>query len=802
MDLEKYINRSKSNDKEIWLHNLPNDKNLFDVIDNLRKQYNNLRYTFVINQEIRITGITIDSDVDFSNCIFKNEEEIENSGNIQIEPSIIFNKVKFKGIVDFSNTSLYGIKFENVDFIGEGKNIFFKNSSLYDDIKFKNVNFNFSTHFNNSEIEKLSFEDTTFKGNTNFREISFNGETKFLNCTFTSLQNDTSGEVSFSGSTFKQKVEFLESKFQIKTSFSYFEKKDELRLEATNFERDAIFSNCTFGQNNTEGKTIPSIHFSNAKFNQKVKFSFSTFNSEVIFKNTKFKDLLYFHKVDFYQSTQFYFTDFTKKVFFSNTHFFEEIQFLYCEVESSSFIRFESSIFEKCLEISRSNFDYCKLRFWDIQIKGEDKINEYTNYEKDFGETLIEPSVYSKIRESFRFIKSTFYAENNKIEGLRFYEKEMSVYLEEKRAEDKKSKQSKDKEELMTLNSNLTTTTSNKKGLNNIRKEYVNTYNFLSLIELFFLMICIIPLFLIVNPFLFILPIFYIPILICAKKCRNMHLKRYMFDKTSVLIKKVSLYIAIVIRICFYRLISFKSKKHSLFIVAFFVIILFLGVVYITLHKYIWYWLTLFLFALWVYLEFYQNRENVKNSIKSNNYLFLIMFSIPMIIIFVRLYGINDYKNDWIYKILKYLSVGFSTTLTDLGSFIFVLTVVFILLAIGFSIFPKIHDKIVLWFNKNSNEFDTNWITGVNFSILVGVITYFMVLLFMNDDIELDTSHSGISNFITSLVDVFNLTKWVNLEIIGIRLKGIPYLLLFIGRIFIGYGYYQTIQAFRKFGKS
>lgn len=802
MDLEKYINHSKSNGKEIWLHNLPNDETLFDVIDNLRRQYNKFEYTFVINQEIRITGITIDSDVDFSNCIFKNEKEIENSGNIQIEPSIIFNKVKFKGIVDFSNTSLYGIKFENVDFIGEGKNIFFKNSSLYDDIKFKNVNFNFSTHFNNSEIEKLSFEDTTFKGNTNFREISFNGETKFLNCTFTSLQNDTSGEVSFSGSTFKQKVEFLESKFQIKTSFSYFEKKDELRLEATNFERDAIFSNCTFGQSNIEEKSISSIDFSNAKFNQKVKFSFSTFNSEVIFKNTKFKDLLYFHKVDFYQPTQFHFTDFTKKAFFSNTYFFKEIQFLYCEVESSSFIRFESSIFEKCLEISRSNFDYCKLRFWDIQIKGEDKINEYTNYEKDFGETLIEPSVYSKIRESFRFIKSTFYAENNKIEGLRFYEKEMSVYLEEKRAEDKKSKQSKDKEELMTLNSNLTTTTSNKKGLNNIRKEYVNTYNFLSLIELFFLMICIIPLFLIVNPFLFILPIFYIPILICAKKCRNMHLKRYMFDKTSVLIKKVSLYIAIVVRICFYRLISFKREKHSLFIVAFFVIILFLGVLYITLHKYIWYWITLFLFLLWIYIEFYQNRKNIKNSIKSNNYIFLILFTIPMIIVFVMLYGMNNYKNDWVYKLLNYLSIQFSNMLKDIGSFSFILTIVFVFTAIGFNTISKIHDKFILWFNKNSNEFDTNWIAGVNFSLLVGILTYFIVLLFMNSEIRFLPNIEGVSNFITSLVDVFNLTKWVNLEIIGIRLKGFPYLLLFIGRIFIGYGYYQTIQAFRKFGKS
>ena len=71
MDLEKYINRSKSNGKEIWLHNLPNDKNLFDVIDNLRKQYNILRYTFVINQKIRFTEITIDRGLDFQGVIFK-----------------------------------------------------------------------------------------------------------------------------------------------------------------------------------------------------------------------------------------------------------------------------------------------------------------------------------------------------------------------------------------------------------------------------------------------------------------------------------------------------------------------------------------------------------------------------------------------------------------------------------------------------------------------------------------------------------------------------------------------------------
>ncbi|WP_314235612.1 pentapeptide repeat-containing protein [Capnocytophaga sputigena] len=848
------ITDKETKESKICISNFPQDI-IFELINYIRNYWNGGYSGYVyIREKINIKNRVMIHEISLSYCIFEKDFAIENSKirEMSLNKSIFDQKVsfsksifkydvleeenhskqpfesgsfletKFKGIVDFSNTSLYGVKFENVDFIGEGKNIYFQNSSLYD-IKFKNVNFNFSTHFNNSEIEKLYFEGTTFIGNTNFREISFNGETKFLNCTFTSLQNDTSEEVSFSGSTFKQKVEFSGSKFQIKTSFSYFEKKDELRLEATNFkdkvdfkdcgftkeadfsetifEGDTNFSNCTFRQSNIEEKSISSIDFSNAKFNQKVKFSFSTFNSEVIFKNTKFKDLLYFHKVDFYQPTQFHFKDFTKKAFFSNTHFFEEIQFLYCEVESSSFIRFESSIFEKCLEISRSNFDYCKLRFWDIQIKGEDKINEYTNYEKDFGETLIEPSVYSKIRESFRFIKSTFYAENNKIEGLRFYEKEMSVYLEEKRAEDKKSKQSKDKEELMTLNSNLTTTTSNKKGLNNIRKEYVNTYNFLSLIELFFLMICIIPLFLIVNSFLFILPIFYIPIVICTKKCRNMNLKRYMLDKTSVLIKKVSLYIEIVVRICFYRLQSLKNKSDFLFMLVFLLVTLASGIIYIIEHKYIWYWLTLFLFALWVYLEFYQNRRNIKYTIRSNNYISLVLLCIPMMLIFIMLYGVNDYENDLIYKILSFIFSQFSMMFKGDEIFKFFLITILIFIAIIFSIISKKQDKLLLWFNKNSNIFDTDWVVGINFTILVTLIAY-IVILSLNPNLFFLPNSEGVGNFLRGLVDVLNITDWRYIKILGKTPSNWQYVFLFIGRIFVAYGIYQTVQAFRKFGKS
>ena len=125
-----------------------------------------------------------------------------------------------------------------------------------------------------------------------------------------------------------------------------------------------------------------------------------------------------------------------------------------------------------------------------------------------------------------------------------------------------------------------------------------------------------------------------------------------------------------------------------------------------------------------------------------------------------------------------------------------------IILSFIFLVVFRRQDKIILWLNKNSNEFETNWVVGVNFSMLVGCLTYFTILLSINSNIVFDESPEGISNFLTSLVDVFNITKWDNLEIIGVKLKDLSYLLLFIGRIFIGYGYYQTIQAFRKFGKS
>lgn len=476
------ITDKETKESKICISNFPQDI-IFELINYIRNYWNGGYSGYVyIREKINIKNRVMIHEISLSYCIFEKDFAIENSKirEMSLNKSIFDQKVsfsksifkydvleeenhskqpfesgsfletKFKGIVDFSNTSLYGVKFENVDFIGEGKNIYFQNSSLYD-IKFKNVNFNFSTHFNNSEIEKLYFEGTTFIGNTNFREISFNGETKFLNCTFTSLQNDTSEEVSFSGSTFKQKVEFSGSKFQIKTSFSYFEKKDELRLEATNFKDKVDFKDCGFtkeadfsetifeGDTNFSRSIFCVVSFQDAVFAKNVRFHETVFHNNVDFFNTSFKGLVDFYLVKFEDDQQFHTTDFLDRAIFSNTTFKGETQFIYNKVDKNSYINFESAKFEKSLDISRANFN-CNLNFWNISIQDKN-ISEFTKYIDDFGEHKEEatPSVYKQLRETYRIIKDNSYKQNNKIEALEFSKREMLVYERELKSVSSKS---------------------------------------------------------------------------------------------------------------------------------------------------------------------------------------------------------------------------------------------------------------------------------------------------------------------------------------------------------------------------
>jgi putative membrane protein len=737
IDLQQYITKEffdETGRQEIWLHNLPNTSFLFDIINKLREKYKN--ETFVISQNIDITNKIINKEILFFKCIFL--EKIAFS-NCEFKKKVKFEKSEIKRGISIEKSSFYkavfllesifkfiekdpikkigkqGAVFNDTIFKDYTKcektlfnevfleNVHFEKESSFLQCKFYNVTFNktyfsdvlFAREFSeNSEMKNVFFQNTIFKGYAYF-EMLFKGDTNFLNCMFNPITTDK--KVEFLESIFEGKTYFTGSKFNTCTDFSHLD-YDFQELEACHFKDNADFSDCIFSRETNFSKVIfegdtnfsetifgqkddtssYEVSFNDAKFNKVARFHSCNFYSDTKFENTSFYTLVDFYLSVFHKEQQFLRTDFLDIAIFSNTTFKGETQFLYNKIESNSYINFESAKFEKGLDISRANFN-CNLNFWNIFIQ-DDKIFEFTNYTDDFGEHKEEavPSVYKQLRETYRIIKSNFYSQNNKIEGLKFYEKEMSVYLEEKREETNEKKTPKNK----------------KTFIEKFREKFME------------------------EPILSVgqLLILFFTILWTILKCPIFYIASAIF--TSLIISGIII-----------------KNKESL--------------------KY-------------------------RNPIKQNYYMPIILLFIAIILLYFYIYNIHNIKNPF-YIIVTYIMLFFSMLLFY---------------------FPLEKDKIILWLNKNSNEFDTNWVVGVNFSMLVGCLTYFTILLSINSNIVFDESPKGISNFLTSLVDVFNITKWDNLEIIGVKLKDLSYLLLFIGRIFIGYGYYQTIQAFRKFGKS
>ena len=630
----------------------------------------------------------------------------------------VFNDTIFKDYTKCEKTLFNEVFLENVHFEKE---------SSFLQCKFYNVTFNktyfsdvlFAREFSeNSEMKNVFFQNTIFKGYAYF-EMLFKGDTNFLNCMFNPITTDK--KVEFLESIFEGKTYFTGSKFNTCTDFSHLD-YDFQELEACHFKDNADFSDCIFSRETNFSKVIfegdtnfsetifgkegdsssYEVSFNDAKFNKVARFHSCNFYSDTKFENTSFNSLVDFYLSVFYKEQQFLRTDFLDIAVFSGVIFKKQVQFLYNKVKSNSYINFESSVFNEYLDISRANFN-CNLNFWNVKIDDKIKyINTYTKYENDFGkyhrsDEIIKPTVYAKIRESFRILKNDSYKQNNKIAAADFYKYEMDFYREELNSKIAKANSLSEKKEESAKNKIFSYLTYG-----------IISYIIGSVILFFYLNDFQNKIFFWLSQFFFILSIFTF----------------YQHKKKNVRTK----------------LEQSLSKKELIF--------------FSFLAKLI-----------------------DKRKILGNNYMPVILFIIGYII--------------WLYNLYQEPNNSFD---------IYLFILIFISLSLLYIFFDK--DRIILWLNKNSNEFDINWAVGVNFSLLVGILTYMMILLIIGDSITFSLKPKAISNFINSLVDVFNITKWSNIKIIDIEISGFSYLFLFIGRIFIGYGYYQTIQAFRKFGKS
>ena len=702
---------------------------------------------------------------------------------------------------------IWHFNYKNYKFIVDDY-LSYNNGGFWDSpIIFNNITFNKKVSFMFYSFEdNVSFINCTFKY-VSFENCTFKKEVTFENCTFDCSKNNTTKKVNFSGCTFEQEANFSGSIFNLKVDFSRtifgikkennnsYESSSEVKflIENAKFQKEVDFSKAIFYDaiyfsgtefcTDIEDYAKESINFENAQFEKKVRFHHCKFYNTVRFENTSFNKLVDLYCAHFYKPQQFHFTDFLDRAIFSNIEFDEEVQFLHCRVDSNSYIRFESATFKKSLDISRSNFND-KANFWNIELEEGDAFTS-SKYQNDFDEkaktesTKNTPTIYKKIRETYRIIKSNFYSQNNKIEGLKFYEKEMSVYLEEKRAEDKKlNRTNKITLRNLNLENKVDSFFTNKSAI--IKKKLTS---FCSFFICFYQNI--------------LLPSYELLPFIEIFKSILSQFKETFKEVFSFLYKPF--YIILYIIVISFK--EFRNRNITLYRSSFCIMILFFFLVYMIKKEYCWFWAFVIISTLVVLTEFYDRRRNTRKLIRSNNYIPFVLITFALIWSFIVFYGYGNYKQDFFYLLINKTYYSLKIIIKDIDMLVIGSYGIIILSFIFLVVFRR-QDKIILWLNKNSNEFETNWVVGVNFSMLVGCLTYFTILLSINSNIVFDESPEGISNFLTSLVDVFNITKWDNLEIIGVKLKGFSYLLLFIGRIFIGYGYYQTIQAFRKFGKS
>ena len=112
------------------------------------------------------------------------------------------------------------------------------------------------------------------------------------------------------------------------------------------------------------------------------------------------------------------------------------------------------------------------------------------------------------------------------------------------------------------------------------------------------------------------------------------------------------------------------------------------------------------------------------------------------------------------------------------------------------------NDKIILFSNKWSNDFGASWLRGFVATVLINSVVFIisLIALRLSEKLIYNPTYDNIANVIKLYFQILNVTNW-NFDPLGIEGCHYFYVILFLGRIFIGYGYYQTISAFRKFGR-
>lgn len=109
-------------------------------------------------------------------------------------------------------------------------------------------------------------------------------------------------------------------------------------------------------------------------------------------------------------------------------------------------------------------------------------------------------------------------------------------------------------------------------------------------------------------------------------------------------------------------------------------------------------------------------------------------------------------------------------------------------------------DTFILYFNQESNNFGLDWTKGTIFIFQWSFFFYIIYIVsysYFANDIN---CIPRIDDFLVNYLKFLNPFSFLKSPIEDAENYFLPFLFFILGKIFVSYGIYQTVQAFRKFG--
>lgn len=114
----------------------------------------------------------------------------------------------------------------------------------------------------------------------------------------------------------------------------------------------------------------------------------------------------------------------------------------------------------------------------------------------------------------------------------------------------------------------------------------------------------------------------------------------------------------------------------------------------------------------------------------------------------------------------------------------------------------SIYNRGILFFQKYSNTYGTNFLRGIYFTMISAAIFFWLINYFGTEKqiFELGLNFYGFGEIWKKYLDVLNVLNF-RTKLNDVELNAIGETLFLIAKIFIAYGMYQTVSAFRKYSK-